>query len=275
MDPSSPDEVADAARADRRGFLRLAGVGLVGAAAALGTAGGAGATAYRDTQAARRRNNGATVATLSTATSLQVLWRARTERKVLALTFDDGPGEELTPGLLDVLAETGTRATFALVGEKATRYPDLVRRQHAAGHELANHSWTHADLGLLDYDGIRRELVRTDDLLEHLTGLRTRVIRPPFGRVHGALLQYAAQVGQQLLMWDMRLLEDDYDSVGNADYVLEHLRPGSVLLAHDAGLAKRKIGIAAIPAIIRGAREQGYEFVTASEMFAIDSTACA
>lgn len=269
-----PDAVAEPSASSRRRFLRMAGAGAAGAlgtAAALGTAGGASAAHFRDVNAARHRNNGATVAQLSSATSLSVLWRADTDRKVLALTFDDGPGDEHTAPALDALAAAGARATFAVVGRNAARLPDLVRRAHAEGHEIANHTWTHADLGMKSYAANQRELERTDDLVTKLTGAPTAVIRPPFGRVTGSLLQYAAQTKQGIILWDMRLLEDELDTAGNAAHVLRNLRPGTVLLAHDAGLAKRRIGMAAIPEILRGSAEQGYEFVTASELFAIDA----
>ncbi len=268
------DPVDTPAEASRRSFLRMAGVGVagtVGAGALVGTA--VGAERYHEVSSARRRGDGATVAQLSSATSISVLWRARTDRKVVALTFDDGPGAEHTERLLDDLRAADVRATFAVVGRNAARFPDLIRRQHDDGHEIANHTWGHTDLSMREYDGCRRELERTDDLVAELTGSPTAVIRPPWGRINGNLLQYAAQTGQKVVLWDMRLLEDELDSAGNTAYVLDHLRPGSVVLAHDAGLARRKVGMAAIPDILAGAKELGYEFVSASEMFALDHAA--
>jgi peptidoglycan/xylan/chitin deacetylase (PgdA/CDA1 family) len=259
------------AEASRRSFLRMAGAGVagtLGAGAIVGTA--VGAERYSEVASARRRGDGATVATLSSATSLDVLWRAKTDRKVMALTFDDGPSAEHTAHLLDALKAANARATFAVVGRNAAQFKDLVRRQHNDGHEIANHTWTHADLSLHEYERCKRELQRTDELVADLTGAPTAVIRPPFGRINGALLQYAAQTGQKVVLWDQRLLEDEFDAPGVAANIVGHLRPGTVVLAHDAGLAKRKIGMAAIPAILAGARKLGYEFVTVSEMFALD-----
>ncbi len=259
------------AEASRRSFLRIAGAGVAGTLGAGTIAGTAvGVERYHDIAGARRRGDGATVATLSSATSINVLWRAQTEHKVMALTFDDGPGEEHTGRLLDDLRAAGARATFAVVGRNAERLPELVRRAHREGHEIANHTWSHADLSLEEYDRCKRELTRTDELVADLTGGPTTVIRPPFGRINGNLLQYAAQTRQKLVLWDMRLLEDDFDAEGNTAYVLEHLRPGTVVLAHDAGLAKRAVGMAAVPGILAGARARGYEFVTVSEMFDLD-----
>ncbi len=225
---------------------------------------------HRDVAAARDRGLAATYAERSTSGALQVLWRADTQRKVMALTFDDGPGEELTPRLLDALREAKVRATFLLVGSRARAHPDLVRTQVRDGHELGNHSWSHADLGLLSFDELRADLERTDDVLADLTGRRPAVIRPPFGRVNGALLQHAAMSDQQILMWDLRLREGDLDTPGNVTWVTDNLRPGVILLGHDAGSDNRYIGVDAVPGIIRAAKERGYEFLTASEMFEVD-----
>ena len=259
------------AEASRRSFLRMAGAGVAGTLGAGAIAGTAvGVERYNDLASARRRGDGATVATLSSASSLDGLWRAKTDRKVIALTFDDGPSAEHTARLLDALREAKARATFAVVGRNVQQFPDLVRRSHNDGHEIANHTWKHTDLSLHEYDKCSRELSRVDELVTDLTGSPTAVIRPPFGRVNGAMLQYAAQTGQKVVLWDMRLLEDEFDAAGNTAYVLDHLRPGTVVLAHDAGLAKRKVGMAAIPGILAGAHAAGYEFVTVREMFELD-----
>ncbi|MGQ0846639.1 MAG: polysaccharide deacetylase family protein [Sporichthyaceae bacterium] len=251
----------------RRAFLRAGGIGVAVGAAGVG---GAATMRFGDVAAARERALGATYAERSRASSLTVLWRADTDRKAMALTFDDGPGEKLTPRLLDLLREAKVRATFLLVGSRAVALPDLVRRQVRDGHELGNHSWSHADLSLLDFHDLRRDLERTDDALGDLTGRRPAVIRPPYGRVNGALLQHAAIAGQQVLLWDVRLREGDLDAAGNAAWVAENLRPGTIVLAHDEGSANRRVGIDAVPGILKAARERGYEFLTASEMAELD-----
>lgn len=251
----------------RRRFLQGAGTAVTAAA---GASAGVAATRYEGTAAGRSRADSATSATSTRATSLRVLWRADTTEKVVALTFDDGPGDELTPGLLDALAEARVRATFCVVGRQVRRRPDLLRAQVRAGHEIANHTWSHADLGLLQPDGVTRELDRTNDLLHRLTGRAPAMIRPPYGRTNGAVLQYAARSGQPLLLWDVRFRDDELDTAGNARHVLGALRPGSVVLAHDAGRAHRHVGIGAVPAVVRGALARGFSFVTASEMLDLD-----
>ncbi len=94
-----------------------------------------------------------------------------------------------------------------VLGTQAEKFPQIIEEQVRDGHELANHSWSHADLSALSFAQIQGELQRTDELLESLTGRTPTVIRPPFGRINGALLQHAALAGQRILLWDLRLLE--------------------------------------------------------------------
>jgi peptidoglycan/xylan/chitin deacetylase (PgdA/CDA1 family) len=251
-------------------LLRTAGLGVAG----LFGARLAGDRMRRQgTALASVRGKATSMAKGSGATSLRVLWRARTEEKVMALTFDDGPGRELTAPLLDALREEKVRATFCLVGRQAFEERDLVRRQMRDGHDLVNHTWTHANLALLDYDDLKVEMERTDQLLYELTGRNPGMIRPPYGHVSGALLQHAAMAGQGLLLWDVQLRETRLDTAGNVDHVIDHLRPGCIVLGHDHGREDRVIGTRAIPEIIRRAKAEGYRFVTASEMFEIDAAA--
>lgn len=238
------------------------------AAVGVGAVASFGVTTYNDRASARSRAYGAAS---STARSVRVLWRAETDRKVMALTFDDGPGDKLTRPLLNALRGERVPATFSLVGREATKRRNIVKQQLTDGHELANHTWSHPDLSLLPLDELSRELERTDQLFYELSGKRPRFIRPPFGRVSGALLQHAAVNGQDVLLWDVRFKEASFDSAGNVTYVQSKIGPGSILLGHDAGRADRYIGTQAVPGLIREAKARGYDFVTASVMAELDA----
>ncbi|MDQ1702786.1 MAG: peptidoglycan-N-acetylglucosamine deacetylase [Frankiaceae bacterium] len=252
----------------RRALITGAGLSIASA----GVFAGAGETRYGDVASARARADAAGVSEGSRSTSVRVLWRAETDRKVMALTFDDGPGDALTAGLLDVLRDKDVRASFCVVGTNVQQHRDLIARQVTGRHELLNHSWDHADLSLLDYSGVSAQLERTDTLLAELTGARPAMIRPPFGRINGQVLQHAAESRRSVLMWSIRFHEADRDSAANVDDVMAGLRPGLIVLGHDFGPANRAVGIGAVPGIIDAARAKGYEFVTASEMLALDAT---
>lgn len=102
-------------------------------------------------------------------------------RPEIAFTFDDGPNPAWTPQLLDLLAEYDVRATFFLIGQYAAAERDLVRRIHAVGHLIGNHTWTHPNLSRTGLGRTREELKRTSGEIEAITGASVRYFRPPFG----------------------------------------------------------------------------------------------
>lgn len=110
----------------------------------------------------------------------------------IALTFDDGPHPEHTPRLLDLLADTGSRGTFFVVGERAEQHPDLIRRIADEGHELGNHTWTHSEPSQTSAARFLEEVAQTRRLLQDLTGRDCRLMRPPKG---------ALTIGKALGLW--------------------------------------------------------------------------
>jgi peptidoglycan/xylan/chitin deacetylase (PgdA/CDA1 family) len=262
--------VSDDGELSRRGLLR-GGVGLGLGAAALAAGAAAAGVSYADTGAVRHRAFAAK-GEPRMPSSTRLLWRADTDEPVLALTFDDGPDPAYTEPLLRLLAEQDVRATFFVVGERGVQHRDLLRQEVAAGHELGNHTWRHTDLAMLSRAETREELGRTADLIADVTGAPPAVLRPPWGRISGTAMHIAAEQGLDVMVWDVRLLEQELDAAGNVEHVLDELQPGMVLLAHDAGPGPHSVGVAAMPGIIRGARERGFRFVTASEMLALDRT---
>jgi len=120
----------------------------------------------------------------------------------IALTFDDGPNPRWTPQLLDVLGRHGVKATFFLIGQYAAQQPELVRRIHAAGHLIGNHTWTHPDLALTGKEQTREELARTSGELESILGASVKYFRPPFGSRRPATLRIARELGLRPVMWN-------------------------------------------------------------------------
>src|SRR5436309_10221795 len=101
----------------------------------------------------------------------------------IAMTFDDGPSATLTPKLLDLLAARHLKATFFVVGQNAADHPDILKRAVREGHEIANHSWSHPNLGKMSDDAVRRELQKTDDAITAAIGTRQTLMRPPYGSI--------------------------------------------------------------------------------------------
>jgi peptidoglycan/xylan/chitin deacetylase (PgdA/CDA1 family) len=120
----------------------------------------------------------------------------------LALTFDDGPNPAWTPQLLDTLDAHDVRATFFLVGRYAQAEPDIVRRIHAAGHLIGNHSWSHPNLALAASARVNEELTRTSQLLEQIIGSPIGYFRPPFGARRPIVLKIARSLGMTSVLWN-------------------------------------------------------------------------
>jgi peptidoglycan/xylan/chitin deacetylase (PgdA/CDA1 family) len=120
----------------------------------------------------------------------------------LALTFDDGPNPAWTPQLLDILARHEIRATFFLIGQWAAKQHALVQRMHAAGHLIANHTWTHPNLAITSAARTREELTGTTTELEQIIGAPVRYFRPPYGARRPITLRIARELDLEPVLWN-------------------------------------------------------------------------
>jgi peptidoglycan/xylan/chitin deacetylase (PgdA/CDA1 family)/sugar lactone lactonase YvrE len=160
--------------------------------------------------------------------------RVITSRRLVALTFDDGPSEPYTQRVLDILASHHVRATFFLVGRFVQAYPQLVRQEMDLGHELANHTYDHPRLTQQAPADIVSQLRGGTAALQQVGGAAPRWFRPPYGLFSGAISTAADGLGQATIGWhytfDQYLLHDPANGVAD---LLRNLRPGSIVLAHD------------------------------------------
>lgn len=184
--------------------------------------------------------------------------------KCIALTYDDGPFPDETGELLETLRRYKVKATFFMLGQNVKAYPDTVKEIVATGSELANHSWGHPSLPGLSNEGMRRELQRTNDAIEKATGVRTALMRPPYGATNKRLDRVTRQLGMSQIYWDVDTLDWKYRSTGRlVNYVLSNARRNEVVLMHDIHYST----VAAAPRIIRGLKAKGYTLVTVSELY--------
>lgn len=193
-----------------------------------------------------------------------------TEDSVVALTFDDGPALPHTDSVLELLEAGGVPATFFVIGSSLERHLEVGRRILERGHELGNHSYTHRPLLARSPQAMRYEVEATDSLIR-AAGATGRVhFRPPYGKRLVGLPLYLSRTDRTTVLWT---LEPDswYRTADEmVTHVLDNVRPGSIILLH-VELRSRTEERAALPRIIEGIREQGYEFVTVSDLMARES----
>lgn len=161
--------------------------------------------------------------------------RTRDAVPPVMLTFDDGPHPEHTPRLLDALAAAGFRATFFVVGERVQRHPDVVRQIHAAGHEVANHTYTHSEPQSTSWRRFRDELRRTNALLEDLIGAPVLLMRPPKGSLTPAKLLAAWSLGLTVVLWSCDPRDYRITHTAEIERWLTTYAPrcGDIVLLHD------------------------------------------
>jgi len=190
--------------------------------------------------------------------------RVNVRQKLVALTFDDGPHPSLTPRLLDELERQNVKATFFVLGKNANLYPHIIRRIKQSGSELGNHSWNHPVLSRLGSERVVSELQTTADAVSKAGGGEMQIMRPPYGALSVAQQGMVhSRFGYRTIMWDVDPL--DWKRPGAAVVarrMIENARAGSILLAHDIHAGT----IDAMPKVISTLKQQGYIFVTVSEL---------
>ncbi|HEX3175420.1 MAG TPA: polysaccharide deacetylase family protein [Methylomirabilota bacterium] len=199
------------------------------------------------------------------------VWRGpRSAGRRVALTFDDGPDPVFTPRVLDLLAERSVRATFFLVGERAARAPDVVRAI-AAAHEIGSHGWSHRSLWLCGPARTDAEIGRARAVLGDLTGSAPALFRPPWGMVNAAMFAALRRHGQRCIFWSIQPEGlRPAPAASQVTRVLRRAHPGAIVDLHDAeGTPAAPARLCeALPEMIDGLREAGYELGTVGELLA-------
>jgi peptidoglycan/xylan/chitin deacetylase (PgdA/CDA1 family) len=193
-----------------------------------------------------------------------------TDERIVALTFDDGPDPDVTPRLLRILAAHGAKATFFMIGENAAACPDLVDAVRCAGHALSNHSWDHPSFPLISGWERRRQVSRCSAVLrmDH-----SRLLRPPYGHQSVSSQWDAWLTGHGNVAWSVAVRDwEEHDGEWLANFALERVRPGSVILMHDGIFdsahelrANRESTLNAVERILT-ALSGKYEFLTVPEL---------
>jgi peptidoglycan/xylan/chitin deacetylase (PgdA/CDA1 family) len=182
----------------------------------------------------------------------------------VALTFDDGPHLYNTGRLLDIALEKQVRVTFFVLGERVERNANLLQRLVEEGHEIGNHTWSHANLAKLCDDEIASELIRTENVIKETAIIRPKIMRPPYGELTLEQRRWISRdLGYKIVLWtvDPRDWSERYPELV-ADRIIKGVQPGSIILAHDIHAST----VDAMPRVFDVLTARGFRFVTVSEL---------
>jgi len=187
----------------------------------------------------------------------------------IAMTFDDGPSDKLTPKLLDLLAARHIKATFFVIGENVAEHPEIVARAAREGHEIGNHSWSHPNFSRMSDEGIRSQLRKTDDAIRSAIGTSPTLLRPPYGNLGARQKKWInEEFGYKIILWDVD--PNDWKRPGPmvvSNRILKETRAGSIVLSHDIHPGT----IEAMPTTLDQLAEKGFKFVTVSELIGLET----
>lgn len=188
------------------------------------------------------------------------------EKKQIALTFDDGPHPRYTPMILDILKEYDVHATFFMVGENVKYYHEVAEAVEAAGHEIGNHTYSHARLDQMSREDIVRQICECEDEIASLHEYRAKFFRPPEGQLSSIVRQVSKEWDYRLVLWDVDTRDWAHTPPETiCQKVLDTVQPGDIILMHDF-IGRNSPTPDALRQLIPALLEEGYEFVTVGEL---------
>jgi peptidoglycan/xylan/chitin deacetylase (PgdA/CDA1 family) len=198
----------------------------------------------------------------------QVVWEVHSSKKVIALTFDDGPHPKFTPQVLTLLKQYDAHATFFQIGYRMQQYPQIVQLVIQAGHELGNHSMTHQYENKTGAIIMCMDVEKAEGIIQKYQPNHIKLYRPPGGYIDNALLKELKRLDYKIILWSYHQDTKDWSMPGAeviANQIIQHARSGDIVLLHDGG-GNRGQTIQALKSILPALKQQGYQFVSVSEL---------
>ena len=186
--------------------------------------------------------------------------RDLTGKKLVALTFDDGPSSATTPRLLDILYEKDVPATFFVLGKMVREAPDIVKRAEREGHIVASHTMYHQNLVRISTQAIKNDIVESTAVFSDILGHAPVLTRPPYGNINNTVRD---SVGTPMILWSVDTLDwQNKDPSAILAVTKEQIHDGAIILMHDI----YDTTVDAVPIVIDELRKEGYDFVTVPEL---------
>jgi peptidoglycan/xylan/chitin deacetylase (PgdA/CDA1 family) len=201
----------------------------------------------------------------------RALYAVPTSEKVVALTYDDGPGggDAGTPAIVALLTEHKARATFFVLGEEVHQHPEVLRAAARAGMEIENHGERHVHLPSLGHAALYSVIAHGARTIERATGRRPHFLRPPFGAQSAQVRAAAHAVGERVVIWSIDTR--DWTNPGSGVIVrrvLHQVTPGAIVLMHDGG-SDRSQTVEATRQLLPALQARGYRLVTLDQLIRV------
>ena len=188
------------------------------------------------------------------------------DKKLIALTFDDGPHPKETNQVLDVLNKYNVKGTFFIAGKHANWYPNPLVRASKEGHEIGNHTFNHPDITNLTNAQLEEEILKCEEILIKLTGKKPTLFRPPYGSYkQEELASIAKKLNYKIVLWTTVDARDWQNPAAEviANKIINNAKNGDIILLHDYATNNT---VAALDILIPKMMDQGFEFVTVSQI---------
>lgn len=181
-------------------------------------------------------------------------------KPMIAFTFDDGPSKEYTKQIMDIFNKANGKATFFMLGTQVKKYPEVVSTIYQQGFEVASHTLNHKNLAFLNKKETYTEIMKTQDLIYQITGEDPLLLRPPYGSLPNIDV---ASLNLHIALWNIDTLDwKSKDPNLIQQNILNDVKDGSIILMHDI----YKTSVQSIEKIVPILKQQGYQFVTMSDM---------
>jgi peptidoglycan/xylan/chitin deacetylase (PgdA/CDA1 family) len=215
------------------------------------------------------RGNGG-LARLARDNSVEVFVHGFKADKRVALTFDDGPDNELTPKLLDILKKCDVKVSFFVIGNRVDNAPEVLIRAVEEGHLVLNHSYSHPEFRKLDERAIKKDIMDDEDKIYSVIGLRPAIVRPPYGSVDQRINNIIKGLGYKTALWSIDTLDwQNRNKDKIISNVMSRLKDDDIILLHMN--EDKTATLEAVPELIEKLKKKGYGFSTLDEMLEINA----
>lgn len=196
---------------------------------------------------------------------LKPIYEVKTDKKVIALTFDISWGSNTPTPVLDILKDNDLHCTFFLSGPWVKQYPEIAKRVKEDGHEIGSHGYRHINLSNLSKSEIIDEVNKAHNNIKEVTGVEASLIRTPNGDYNDTVIQAIHEANYKAIQWSCDSLDWMNPGINTIiDRVSKKAKPGDIVLLHASDTCKQTAD--ALPVLIKNLKEQGYQFVTVSQL---------